>query len=264
MSCGVVRGPGSDLAWLWLWHRLAAVAPIRPPPILGTSICRRWGPKKTINQSSPELWELTGYRILNCPDSIYLYQMLAWAQRREKSSVRLHSPLLSTVPEMPSLGRFHLEALFLEWKESQGTISQYSLPEWDVLNDWGVQQHMITLNNLKLSSELLEEIALFWMTYLSDHITKLPINKVSLPLQMWCVWVCVCVWWGEGGRCVFVWAGCGLKIVFVKSHMCWMTKLLLKNTRCWFLWHIGLLARKLPVHFGRCLGCVPYIYGKWG
>ena len=30
MSCGVGRTRGSDLALLWLWHRLAAVAPIRP------------------------------------------------------------------------------------------------------------------------------------------------------------------------------------------------------------------------------------------
>ena len=30
MSCGVGGSPGSDLALLWLWHRLAAVAPISP------------------------------------------------------------------------------------------------------------------------------------------------------------------------------------------------------------------------------------------
>ena len=30
MSCGVGRRHGSDLALLWLWHRLAATAPIRP------------------------------------------------------------------------------------------------------------------------------------------------------------------------------------------------------------------------------------------
>ena len=28
MSCGVGRRCGSDLAWLWLWCRLAATAPI--------------------------------------------------------------------------------------------------------------------------------------------------------------------------------------------------------------------------------------------
>lgn len=90
---------------------------------------------------------------------------------------------------MLSLDRFNLEALFLEWKESQGTISQYSLPEWDVVNDQG-QQHMITFNNLKQFSEILDEIALFWMTYLGDRITQLQIN-VNVFLQMWCVsgWV---------------------------------------------------------------------------
>ena len=30
MSCGVGRSLGLDLALLWLWHRLADVAPIRP------------------------------------------------------------------------------------------------------------------------------------------------------------------------------------------------------------------------------------------
>ena len=30
MSCGVGHKCGSDLALLWLWHRPAAIAPIRP------------------------------------------------------------------------------------------------------------------------------------------------------------------------------------------------------------------------------------------
>ena len=30
MSCGVGCGCGSDLALLWLWHRLAVTAPIQP------------------------------------------------------------------------------------------------------------------------------------------------------------------------------------------------------------------------------------------
>ena len=41
MSCGVDCRCGSDLALLWLWHRPAAVAPIRPlawepPCVVGT------------------------------------------------------------------------------------------------------------------------------------------------------------------------------------------------------------------------------------
>ena len=32
MSCGVGRGHGLDPASLWLWHRLAATAPIQPLP----------------------------------------------------------------------------------------------------------------------------------------------------------------------------------------------------------------------------------------
>ena len=30
MSCGVARRGGSDLAWLWLWQRLVAIALIQP------------------------------------------------------------------------------------------------------------------------------------------------------------------------------------------------------------------------------------------
>ena len=44
MSGGVGHRCGSDLALLWLWYRLAAIAPIQP---LGISICLGCGPKKT-------------------------------------------------------------------------------------------------------------------------------------------------------------------------------------------------------------------------
>lgn len=67
---------------------------------------------------------------------------------------------MSTTPEVLSLDRFNLEALFREWKESRGTISEHSLLEPGVLNDQREQQHMITLKNLKQFSEILEEIAL--------------------------------------------------------------------------------------------------------
>ena len=29
LSCGIGCRQGSDMVWLWLWHRLATVAPIR-------------------------------------------------------------------------------------------------------------------------------------------------------------------------------------------------------------------------------------------
>ena len=43
MSCGVGQRHGSDLALLWLWRRLADVAPIRPlawepPEATGTAL----------------------------------------------------------------------------------------------------------------------------------------------------------------------------------------------------------------------------------
>ena len=45
VSCGVGGRRGLDLALLWLWCRLAAVAPIRP--LAWASTCHRCGPKKS-------------------------------------------------------------------------------------------------------------------------------------------------------------------------------------------------------------------------
>ena len=64
MSCGVGRRQGSDLALLWLWHRLAAVALIRPL----ASICCRCGPKKqnqSINQSNSAVLIIYGRAVNN-------------------------------------------------------------------------------------------------------------------------------------------------------------------------------------------------------
>ena len=51
MSCGVGRRRGSDLALLWLWHRLAATAPNgplawEPPSATGVALKRQKTPKK--------------------------------------------------------------------------------------------------------------------------------------------------------------------------------------------------------------------------
>ena len=47
VSCGVGRSCGSDLALLWLWYRLAAVAPIgllawEPPYATGAALKKNW------------------------------------------------------------------------------------------------------------------------------------------------------------------------------------------------------------------------------
>ena len=60
MSGGVGRRRGSDLALLWLWHTLAAIAPTRPTS-LGTSICCRCGPKKKKKTKKKERKETYGY-----------------------------------------------------------------------------------------------------------------------------------------------------------------------------------------------------------
>ena len=45
VGCGVGHRHISDLALLWLWHRPTAAA--LTTPILGTSICHKYAPKKT-------------------------------------------------------------------------------------------------------------------------------------------------------------------------------------------------------------------------
>ena len=52
MSCGVARRPDLDLALVWLWHGVAAVALIRL--CQGTSICRTYGPKKKKGKKEKE------------------------------------------------------------------------------------------------------------------------------------------------------------------------------------------------------------------
>ena len=62
MTCGVSHRQGSDLVLLWLWHRLAAVAPIRLlawelPHAKGLALKRHPPPKKKEgkeNQTPPE------------------------------------------------------------------------------------------------------------------------------------------------------------------------------------------------------------------
>ena len=54
MSCGVGLRRGSDLALLWLWHRLVATAPIRPlawepPYAVGAALKRKKRQKKKPN-----------------------------------------------------------------------------------------------------------------------------------------------------------------------------------------------------------------------
>ena len=57
MSCGVGHRRGSDLALLWLWHRLAATAPIRPlawelPYAVGVALEKKKKQNKTKKPST--------------------------------------------------------------------------------------------------------------------------------------------------------------------------------------------------------------------
>ena len=55
LSFGVGHRRSLDPALLWLWHGLAAAAPIGPLTP-GTSLCPRYSPKKKINKHCRELW----------------------------------------------------------------------------------------------------------------------------------------------------------------------------------------------------------------
>ena len=50
MSCGADYRSGLDLAWLWLWCRSAAIAPIQPlggePPYAADAALKRPPPEK--------------------------------------------------------------------------------------------------------------------------------------------------------------------------------------------------------------------------
>ena len=47
MSCGVGRRCSSDLVLLWLWHRVGWRLQLHWTPSLETSICCKYGPKRT-------------------------------------------------------------------------------------------------------------------------------------------------------------------------------------------------------------------------
>ena len=58
MSCGVGHRHGSDLALIWLWHRLAATAPIRPlawEPPYATGAAQENGKKRKKIQTVEKL-----------------------------------------------------------------------------------------------------------------------------------------------------------------------------------------------------------------
>ena len=68
MSCGVVRRCSSDLVLLWLWHRPAATALIRPlawePPYATGAALR----SKKQNKNNNNSWEFPSWLSSNEPD----------------------------------------------------------------------------------------------------------------------------------------------------------------------------------------------------
>ena len=73
MSCGVGCRHGSDLALLWLWHRLAAIAPIQPlawelPYVEGAALKSKIS--KNIYKCSNWTWNLQTSELNSVPSKI--------------------------------------------------------------------------------------------------------------------------------------------------------------------------------------------------
>ena len=81
MSCGVGHRHGSDLALLWLWHRLAATTPIRPaawePPYVAGVALRRQKTKqknkqkKVFQYSEVFFHHVAGLQAQHCAVSLF-------------------------------------------------------------------------------------------------------------------------------------------------------------------------------------------------
>ena len=70
MSCGVGRRHSSDPAWLWVWYRPAAVAPIGPlawelPYAKGTALKKKQKKQKTNKQTTKKNTEGESQRVFS-------------------------------------------------------------------------------------------------------------------------------------------------------------------------------------------------------
>ena len=85
MSCGVGCRCGSDPALLWLWHRAAAIARIRPlgwePPYAAGSALKRQKKKEMDGQWGPVVWHKELYS-LSC-DNLH-------RKKSEKEQINVH------------------------------------------------------------------------------------------------------------------------------------------------------------------------------
>ena len=117
MSCGVSWRCGSDLPLLWLWRRLAAIAPIRPlvwePPYAADA-----APKRQNNNNKIKYWSWKGM----APGSFWAcrdHQASGWYRWRRKD--RLGSPCLHPNPPGPAACK--------PWK-NQGEVLFSDLHRW--------------------------------------------------------------------------------------------------------------------------------------
>ena len=87
MSCGVGRRRGSDPAWLWLWHGLAAAAPILPlawelPYAAGVALKSR---KKKQQQTTQQGWSRCSQKALLRP----ILTVLIYSSRNKSCDISL-------------------------------------------------------------------------------------------------------------------------------------------------------------------------------
>ena len=113
MSCGVGPRRGSDLEWLWLWHRLEATAPIRPlawesPCAAGAALKEAKGQKKKkVKPGQSPYYIIPFYKallpFLSCFMCALVYcfsatsKLLAWGGQRPCEFCSLVDSVLRTV-----------------------------------------------------------------------------------------------------------------------------------------------------------------------
>ena len=178
MSYGVVRRCGSDLALLWLWCRLAAVA--APSPSLGTSICHECGLKKT-KKTKTNNWIITSHN----PIAREVLPHLQLAQ------VRSYWPgVLAKITYKNSCGHPFEFAPFLLLREVFALLASLFLTRcltltWPLLNSFPSLKGAVLLESLAhLPRRRL------WIAYPSSSLSP----AAPTPLLNWSCDMCPQLW----------------------------------------------------------------------
>ena len=115
MSYSVGHRRGSDSAWLWLWHRLAAVVLIRPlgwEPLYAEGVALKR--QKTKNKNQKTKYKLEGKQSLS-------YSFIPQAQHAQHQATHLQPGLVRALDPSNSKQFFFGGGIFLglHWKHME-------------------------------------------------------------------------------------------------------------------------------------------------